>query len=483
MTDILDDQGVFWWRTSDPRIKICDFENSIAGRLVIAEDGSAALELHGVLSETNNFIHRMLGGESDDIGDSIIQGVLKTAGEQVILLGLYTSGGRASFGGMSYERYGAETCLVGHSKLPKSGELKFNCLDVDLKGYEEWHEINSIASRRTTRSLKVSYNKVKASVYDLAAGRKLAITSTLKGPYLGDDKFSAIELVEKIGIEIRSPTPVPVDTHLREYRNLCHFVYLLTGSEYNLEWPVLISKKRNSASGFFKVYEYRKPGLATPPGRHSSWLNLDDVKASFGQLYDGWREKQEKLGPCVGLFFGARRHLGLYAENRFVNLIWGLESLHRGCFILEGKAPMGAKADRILKAIIDTGLFNKSDRRFIKERFEGRFEPSLAERLHECIKDLDLPVDSNDLKAFCERCAGIRNDISHFGGRRPGSLYQSLIDEIIVKTEVVAVLYRALLLKETGLGSQVIRKVFTAGHSSRLIRRAFERAGVKILPV
>jgi hypothetical protein len=99
MTDILDDQGVFWWRTSDPRIKICDFEHSIAGRLVIAEDGSAALELHGVLSETNNFIHRMLGGESDDIGDSIIQGVLKTAGEQVILLGLYTSGGRASFGG------------------------------------------------------------------------------------------------------------------------------------------------------------------------------------------------------------------------------------------------------------------------------------------------------------------------------------------------------------------------------------------------
>lgn len=144
---------------------------------------------------------------------------------------------------------------------------------------------------------------------------------------------------------------------------------------------------------------------------------------------------------------------------------------------------MGAKADRILKAIIDTGLFNKSDRRFIKERFEGRFEPSLAERLHEYIKNLDLPVDSNDLKAFCERCAGIRNDISHFGGRRPGSPYQSLIDEIIVKTEVVAVLYRALLLKETGLGSQAIRKVFTAGHSSRLIRRAFERAGVKMLPV
>lgn len=481
MADILDDQGVFWWRTSDAGVKYSNFENSIAGRLVIAEDGRAALELHGVLSEVDSFIHRMLGGESDVIGDSIIQGVLKTGGEHVILLGVYTSGGRASFGGMSYERYRAETCLVGYSKPQESGDLQFNCLDVDLKGYEEWHEINSIVSRRTARSLKVSYSKFKPSVYDLAAGRKLAITSNLKGPTLGDDKSSAIELVEKIGIEIQSPTCLSINDHLREYRNLCHFIYLLTGSGYNLEWPVLINKKKNSTSGFFKLYQYRKPGVTTRPGRHSSWLNLDDVKAEFGGLYEGWLAKQEKLGPSVGLFFGARRHLGLYAENRFVNLIWGLESLHRGSFNPQKKAPMGAKAERILTAIFETKIFNNSDRRFIRDRFEGRFEPSLAERLQECINELDLPIDTDQLKVFCERCAGIRNDISHFGGRRPGSPYQNLINEIIAKTEVIEVLYRALLLRETGLSSQAIRKVFTVSYSSRLLRIAFENAGIKLL--
>jgi hypothetical protein len=483
MSNIIDDHGAFWWRSPSFETKVDSFERAVVGRLLIAEDGSVSLELHDVLSDEKRFVHRMLGGEFDQDENLVIQGILKASGQHVMLLGAYADGGSVSFGGISYEKYRADLCLVGNSKFPEDVELKFSSLYIDFKGYEEWLGMNSLVSKQTARSFHVSYKKPKTLIYKLAGSRRAEIKSFLSGQSYGDDRLSSIRLIERVGVEIHSPIPLSVNDHLKEYQVFYYFMYLLTGSNYNLQWPQLKIKKRKSVPSWCTVYKYRNVGLPSKPSRHSSWLSFDDIKEQFGSLYDEWAARQEKLGPSVGLFFGARSHMGIYAENRFVNLIWGLESLHRGVFLTEGKTPLEIKSTRILEQIVTAGIFKGTGLKFIKSQLGKRFEPHLALRIKECITELKLPFELKELEVFCDRCASIRNDISHFGGRRPGAVYQSLINEIILKTEAVAILYRAVLLREMGLSCEALTKIFEKGRFAYQLRRTFEDAGLKLAPI
>lgn len=480
MTNIVDDHGEFWWRNLDSKTKFVSSSNNspIAGHLVVDGEGRCKLELHGVLSDVQTFMHRMTGDELSETENLAIQGQLKGSSEHVMLLGVYSDGGRVSFGGLSYEKYVADTCLIGNSEFVEGGEPKFESLYISFKGYEEWLNIDVINAKRTKRSLKISYKPPSDLTYNLQDNRKLSVRSFLSGPAYGSHSFSELSITNHVGVEIQQSQLESISSNLREYKSFCHFMILLTGSDYNLEWPTVSSKVRGSTKKSFKVYTYRRLGSLTKPDRHSAWLSFCDAKEDFGSMYESWRGCQKELGASIGLFFGARRHMGLYGENRFVNLIWGLESLHRAVFKVDENKDFRDKSERIMKQIFDVCSFNRSDRKFLQSRLGGRFEPILADRIRACIDDLDLPLNVKKLAIFCERCAEIRNVISHFGGRKPGATYPSLLSELIDKTEAVSVFYRAILMKRTGLTSPMLKKIFLHGRTSRQIRLVLDRAGL-----
>jgi hypothetical protein len=67
------------------------------------------------------------------------------------------------------------------------------------------------------------------------------------------------------------------------------------------------------------------------------------------------------------------------------------------------------------------------------------------------------------LRAFAQRCARRRNDISHESGRRPGEDVEAFRSELRELAEALRYLFHALLLHEIGLSQDLLLKALTRG--------------------
>lgn len=115
--------------------------------------------------------------------------------------------------------------------------------------------------------------------------------------------------------------------------------------------------------------------------------------------------------------------------------------------------PITAKVSRILDKID-----NSKDKRWLAKRLEDAHEPSREQRLFEVFKALPLGLNEQKLRAFCQACAKLRNDISHFGGERHDAGHSEFLNDANTKSEALSVLCRALLLHEAGVHGQILKR-------------------------
>jgi hypothetical protein len=163
----------------------------------------------------------------------------------------------------------------------------------------------------------------------------------------------------------------------------------------------------------------------------------------------------------------------MYAEHRFANLIWGLEAFHRTKYNGRNVPSLREKIDRILD-----GVTKPSDKRWLERRLRFADEPTLEQRIFDVLQSLDIGLDDLRLRTFAGRCAKNRNDISHFGGDRDGSDYQKFLKDIDAQGDALSTLYHALLLKEIGVDSEIIKFWIYEGTRAHSITQSFTEVGL-----
>jgi hypothetical protein len=471
------DDGYFWWR--DEPIPEGDFapESAVAGVLTITNEGKISLELHGFLTTATDAIPRFLSNNLNSACPDI-QGRLKNKSECVLLSGVYNNGGKAAFGGISFEKYSATTCLIGAQEFPTAGEeIQFDGLRIPLTGFEDWLCMSAIDTIRTKRKLTSTYKTQKNIEYTLGDGSKLSIEFDLLGPFFGQSKSHNLSITEKIDLKYLSKNRKSTSDMRKYFSSISDLFLVLTGSDFSMEWPVITIEQKKSTPKSYQLYFLRSRTSAAPPVRHGSWLTFPDIRETFGQLFQQWQTKWKDLGPGMSLYLGTRRGMQLYVEHRFVNLIWGLESLHR---TLNKNAPPTKLEKKVQRILAEITL--PKDKKWLEEKLEHSAEPSLQERLVECIKTLSLPIHSKSINDFCKECAHKRNDISHFGGQRiPGS-YDAFLQKIYSLNEALTHLYPAILLKECGIDDKLLNNVFTNGRMALRIQRTFKEVGLQFAP-
>ncbi len=468
------ESGYFWWRNEPiPEDDIVP-ESAVAGDLIITNDGQISLELHGYLPSADHPMSRIFVGSGNSCPD--IEGRLKNSSEHVLLMDVYTQGGKASFGGISYENYGATSCLIGSKPLPiVKGEIKFDGLAIPLTGFEDWLGLSSIETTRTKRKLVATHKTQKNIKYTLEDNSTISIEFDLLAPMFGNQKNHAINITEKISFKYLSKTK-KTSSELRKYFfSISDFFLILTGSDYSMEWPSLTIGRTTSTSKSYRFYFLRSRNSATSPARYNCWFAFPIIQEEFGQLFQQWQLKREELGPGMSLYLGTRRGVELYVEHRFVNLIWGLESLHR---TLNKDAPP-TKLELKAKRIIEQIKLAK-DRKWLEAKLEHSAEPSLAERLVECIKLLPLNFPAESLRDFCNECAGKRNDISHFGGQRVPGSYGDFLGRIYSLNNALSNIYPAILLKLCGVNDSLLLNMLSTGRAASRIKYTLNEVGLHI---
>jgi hypothetical protein len=322
---ILHERGLFWWH--DEPIPEHQFapNSCVPGLLTIREDGRVTLELDACLPSP----HGPLAAMSNGPEDRWIQGILKESDKRVLVLNLLRSGGRFSSNAMSFERFVAMDCLVGETAFPiAKKKLQCRALQVGLDGLQEWLRLGSLRVSRSASHLSVKYKKPKDRWYPLESG-KLGIKFHLSGPYKGKHRTENLTVKETASIELHLKNKLSLDDNSLKARfALVEDLFIvLTGSEYTLEWPFVMLSKNAKFRWYFR--RVRDRGNDEAPKWHECWTNFLQLQESFGTIWSHWEKKRSTFGAGFYLYLGTRRGMKLYAEHRFVNLIWGIEAFHR----------------------------------------------------------------------------------------------------------------------------------------------------------
>jgi ApeA N-terminal domain 1/Apea-like HEPN len=454
---IFEERGYFWWNDEPLPEGYLAPDNSVTGSLKIDENGSVELDLDGLLGDSARPMSESVGlGKSAPSG-KIIRGFLKGNNESVFLLEPYKGRGELKFPGISHEKYGSPCCLVGVQPLSFSnGQPYFKTLQIELKGLEEWFRLGAIRVNGSESKVVIDYERPEDIRYKIDGGF-LSIRHQLYGPVTGLRRADEVSLRESVSLFADLDTPLPVGDARNLYGHICDCFILLTDSEYRLDWPVV---SVGSGEAKYRLYFPRVLNSAPPPAWYSCPTNFLLVREQFGALFSSWLDKRKEFGPGFYLYLGTRRGSQLYVEHRFVNLIWGIEALHRRKPSALMSKKLSSRVARILNGV------HGRDRKWLKSKLKHADEPSLAERIFETFCSLPIELSEERLRNFSKECADRRNDISHFGGMKTGSDYSAFAIDLNTKSEALSYLYHLKLLQEIGVKGELLNDWTYKGFSS-----------------
>lgn len=382
----------------------------------------------------------VLSRDPNELKDKSIEGKFIDGGKSVLLLDLMRHGGSFRSNNLSQDGYRSTCCLISDVMFPTiNKETLFRTLKIDLSGYEGWLRLGSVKSTRTESTISIQYNENDAVNFQMDEGA-LSIVYDILGPIMGYHQDDQLSLKEKAFLVFRPQAPMTLDKMRQQFRSLEDLFIILTDSDYCFLWPS-VQLETGGAVYEFQWYSFRNIGAVKPPDRHGSLTNFVRIRDSFGQIVSNWLRKREQYGPGFYLYLGVRRNRQLYTEHFFVNLIWGLEALHRKSMIGFADAVIEKRVARIIE-----GVENIDDKKWLKKKLKFAHEPNLADRLSTVINGGPIKIERKCLLIFVNRCAEIRNDISHFGEQRSKGSREEYMQEVYQKARALSILCHAIIL-------------------------------------
>ncbi|MFM0377871.1 hypothetical protein PQQ72_12770 [Paraburkholderia strydomiana] len=466
---IIDEQGHFWWYDEDYPENHAVPEHYVTGNFKIDKAGATTLDLDGLMPGAEGHTGYFASVE-DGQAPRAIQGVLKESGRRVLLLDAVRSGGTFHSDRFSHSEYFASFSLVGAEPPPRAAKaLTFSAFDVELKGFEEWLDVGSINVVRTNRTIKLSNKRIPDLEYETSSGR-LIIKHHLVDSRIGSPKHYEVALREYLSLQMHFKRGETAEGVLSELAMLQNLFIVLTDSDFPLSWPtVTVTRSRRKFSLFF----HRLQGSDKPPTLRNCPVRFSSIKESFGAICGKWKSGLKEHGAGYFAFPSTKRKIDQYAENKFSNLVYGLESFHRSKF---GSRPrdnaLQEKIDEILSQV------GTRHRRWLRGALQFQGEPSLKERLIALFSTLPIELNGALLDDFAKRCADLRNDIAHFGGKRTRESTADFLLVVSRLTEALSVLYHMVLLLDIGVSETHVRKWATAGHKAHAIRYHLAEAGL-----
>ncbi len=469
---LIDEPGHFWWR--DEKIAEGDFApaNHVTGQLVIGHDGYVKLDLNGLLPTEMHAWEQIFNSEARKVPRQI-QGILKKSGNHVLLVDAVRVGGQANSSRFSYEKYFASLCLVGKAEFPRNAALpKFSSFDVDMSGYEDWLEHGTLKVDLRQRTFAVKGKVVRDLAFNTAFG-KLTFKQNTEFPDSGGLHLFSLKMREFVTLSITHKKSVNAEHVRDQHSKLQELLILLTDSHHSLAWPIV---QLNRGKKRYTLYFHRSMSSASPPERYDMPTLFNQFKENFGEIFSTWSAKRETFGAGFYGYASTRREMKLYVENRFANLIQGLESFHRTKY---GDQPAAPEFQERVKRILEQ-VKQEDDKTWLDGKLQYAGEPTLATRLFEMFQELPLKLRRRSLKDFCFKCVSVRNDLAHLGGRRTRESSSNYLQEIEKLSGALTFMYHMILLREIGIDDDTIYRWLYKSYKSFSLK--FDLVQANLLP-
>jgi hypothetical protein len=485
MTEILRERGFFWW-FNEPNLSANSKETSVPALLTVTDDGQITLETDGALCSVDE--HRDWSKPGTFPESKRIAGRLASRGEHVLLEGLERTDFSFIHELPQQQEFSAQLCVRRDAPFPETYEHEnFVELRVELTGFEDWLELESIVVDREYSEgnevrVRLSYKEWQLKY--ATSGGSVSIESITTGalPFGSKHPTRDAQFRQHYYLIFRPDSPTDVSTLRYTYTKLEELLALLIGSYNRLSWPILVSKEE-PFDAWNTLHFYRGAPSAHPINRYSIWVPFARIRDVLGELLRNWQTGSEAFGAGYYLYVASLRNPHQYSEDRFVNLVWGVEALHRK-WLAESETSERImserkRVERILGLLPD----DSGDRKWLRKKLSHAHELSLEARILECLRKLPFTFGKAELAKFSKACADRRNDISHAGGPRESVDYGSFHNEISRLAEALDHLFHALMLDQIGVDPTITFEVMTNSLVSKRIKTALANVDLCIQPI
>ena len=374
--------------------------------------------------------------------------------------------------GITVTSISAFICLIsGYATQDLRPFERVNVIRIPLGPLRAWLDHPMPTADKTETGFEVKYQAEPRFEFALPQGQ-LAIetVSTANASFV--ERW--LTVTQQAWIELQLNEPLNLEKATQLYFDMEDLLILLTNYECTLGWPII---RLPEIDVNCTVYCTRRRPVESTFSAIECWLLFSHIQENFGAIVQQWLDLREEFGPAFHLYLGTRRGVDLYEEHRFVNLIWGLEALHRHTSQSTDNSRAEAKIQRILGSL-DKNL-GARDRKWLTGILEHALEPSLADRLYATFSELPLRVSDATTRAFAKRCADRRNDISHRGGPTQRGDYNAFVLELHHLADALNHMYHAAILLRLGITTEQIEHIFFDRHSSFPIRHCLNDAGLR----
>lgn len=461
---ILEKRGHFWWHgEKTPRGRF-NLPFGVPGILTILGDGRARLRVTESLLRSKflgiaSLNRSDLDGNFEPFKGKSIAGKIDGESRCVYLRSIVHRALSPMVDGKPSEQFDSDLCLVGDTATTRSEKyLRFTKLSISLTGLELWRESEVLVAGEERadgekHTQDVSYTTIPIE-YELGDA-KLSLRTDAHCTALENSHYREIVFRQYDWLEyVRKQRTTP-EALRQEFNHLEEFLAVLTGTYYSLDWPQ-ISMTINGKPETFRLYFWRNIEKDKSLETFTLWTTFRQTRDVFGTLYLNWKKKRRKYGPGVYLYLGELRNRPMYIEHRFVNLIWGIESLHRG---VNPEATVSKSQTKKIQGILTKAgdLLNIGERKWLDRQLGMSIEPPLDHRIATTFVKLPWNITRESLIAFAERCRVRRNNISHYGGSEDREENRdTFLREIMELSEGLTVLYHAALLQEIGVDEKIL---------------------------
>lgn len=393
----------------------------------------------------------------------VINGYIYT-GDYIKILDPYSYRGFGFKEEHSHEKYSGSVYATSKFEIPDNPS--FTKIRWALDGLDRWLGINPYSVEEINE---------KKFYVDCILPEEVAAWNTkigkirLLSDYSVKRDGNKYELKNSFYLEIEFPEPKELQDCFSLAQNVERFFVTFVNKNNLLPLPSVF-REDEETNLFYQTYNYEK-------GHDTKWYasSFPLMKDNFGTYLSNYIE----LAPdYLAGFFGypASFSKGLFIQNRFSQLVTGLEALHT-CRYGRYKEAEDRDSDieKFVAKLRDCTTFNSPERSSLKYFFKERYKYSLRERLVKLVEELDF-LDLTAGKIIMKDVSDVRNELMHSGSLKKGSSFSTgTIVRFNYILEMISVLSIMLV---TGMEKDIISKIYIDGlffHHPRVLYESYSK--------
>lgn len=410
------------------------------GTLTFDINSKANLELLGVLKADDNLeqLELILGLTSD--------------GKKITLYKSFEYSRTISFPGLETSKYQPNYVLIGHH-FKKTEDLVFYTVTARFKNFELWINKYGFDLNANFEIYQVQYALPKQIHFKINDNTKGRINFSFSAPFRA--KIQKVTIEQKSELIIENNTAKPF---LQIIDDLMYFQNFLTLGTFETAYPFSISLVLNETD---KVEVFYKPNfnyIENEKKHINDFLFcFADIEENFENIITKWYKLKEEIEPIIYLLLDSFFNKGKFTENRFLNIVQGLETFHRR-FKLNEVRPK-KEHQNMIKEILD--CVEEPNKAWLSERLHFSNEPTLHNRLSDLLEFLKIETIDKivpDKAQFIKDTKNSRNYYTHYDVSTEKKALKN--SQLFILTEKLRVILIASVLIETGFSIEQIDALF-----------------------